>query len=177
MDVIEAIRTRRSIRQYKTDAIPSDVLEKVTEAMRLAPSACNYQPWRFILVTHDDLRRQVARACHNQMFLAEAPVIVVGCGRLDQAYGRMGGSRDSVEVDVAIAFDHLTLAAAEAGLGTCWIGAFDEDKIKELLDIPAKVKVVTLTPLGYPEREDLLRPIGPTDRKPRSEVFRIDRYE
>jgi nitroreductase len=176
MDVMDAIRRRRSVREYRQDPIPADVLERVTEALRLAPSACNYQPWRFVLVADPPLRTEVARACHDQMFVAEAPVLVVGCALPGLAYARMGEYWNSAEVDVAIALDELTLAAVAEGLGTCWIGSFDEKALKRLLRIPAEAKIVALTPLGFPRQPSLIRPIKADERKPRGEVFSLDRW-
>jgi nitroreductase len=176
ISVLEAIRIRRSIRDYKSDPIPPEVLERVTDALRLAPSACNNQPWRFVLVTEPELRQKVAKACNNQMFIAPAPVIVAGCAWPARAYPRMGGSWNSAEIDVAIALDHLTLAASAEGLGTCWIGAFNEQEIKALLHIPAEAKLVALTPLGWPARADMLRPARPADRKAREEILAINRF-
>jgi len=176
MNVMEAIRSRRSVREYDARPIPPDVLEQVTEALRLAPSACNHQPWRFILIRDAALREQVAHACHEQMFIAPAPVIVAACAEPTMAYPRMGGTWNTAEVDAAIALDHLTLAAVEAGLGTCWIGAFDEDAVKRLLGVPAETKVVALMPLGYPKRAELIHSVDPAMRKTRAEVFSEDRY-
>ncbi len=176
MTVMEAIRRRRSVRQYQGRAIPEPVLEEVTEALRLAPSACNHQPWRFVLVTEAGLRAQLARACSNQRFIAEAPVVVVGCAFPEAAYPRMGGYWNSCEVDVAIALDHLMLAAAEVGLGTCWIGAFDEAQVKGVLGIPEGTKVVALTPLGYPEHQGMLEPATPGARKPRAQILSLNRF-
>jgi nitroreductase len=176
MDVLEAIKTRRSVRSYSSRPVPDDVMERMKQALRYAPSACNFQPWRFILVTDAELRGKVAKAAHDQLFLAEAPLIVVGCGAPDQAYKGMGGHGNSIDIDVAIALDHLTLAAVAEGLGTCWIGAFDEEKVKHLLNVPAKVKVVAMTPLGYPAAPSLLSPIDDSRRKSEREVFSVDRY-
>jgi nitroreductase len=174
MDVMEAIRQRRSIREYRGDPIPHETMDRVTDALRFAPSACNYQPWRFVLVVNPEIRAALAEACHEQLFLAEAPVIVVACALPETAYKRMGEYWNSADVDVAIAVDHLTLAAAAVGLGTCWIGSFDEKAVKRLLRIPQGVKVVALTPLGYPRHPSLLRPVRPDERKPRTEVFSTD---
>ncbi len=176
MDVMTAIQTRRSVRAYKPDPVPPELLEQVTEALRLAPSACNYQPWRFILVTQPELIRKVAQVSHAQMFIAEAPVIVVACALTAQAYPRMGGYWNSADIDVAIAMTHLTLAATEAGLGTCWIGAFEEGAVKDLLGIPNEAKVVAMTPLGWPREPSLLHPLVPEQRKSRDEVFSYDHY-
>jgi nitroreductase len=176
MNVFEAIRTRRSVRQYSSRAIPAEVMERMCQALRYAPSACNFQPWRFILVTDAELRRKVAQAANGQKWMAEAPVTVVGCGLPEQAYKHMGGYGNSSEIDVTIALDHLTLAAVAEGLGTCWIGAFNEQQVKRLLEIPPQVKPVAMTPLGYPAAADLNFPIGADRRKPPAEVFCTDRY-
>ncbi|HUU95269.1 MAG TPA: nitroreductase family protein [Phycisphaerae bacterium] len=176
MDVFEAISTRRSVREYSSRPIPAEVMERMCQALRYAPSACNFQPWRFILVTDAELRRQVAQAANGQMWMADAPVTVVGCGLPERAYKHMGGYGNSAEIDVTIALDHLTLAAVAEGLGTCWIGAFDEKQVKRLLEIPRQVKVAAMTPLGYPASADLNFPISDNRRKPPAEIFCTDRY-
>ena len=176
MDVMEAIRSRRSVRSYDTRPIPDPVLQRMRQALRAAPSACNFQPWHFIFVTDPELRRKVSQACNDQFWMADAPLIVVACGLPQQAYKHMGGHGNSVDIDVAVAVDHLTLAAVAEGLGTCWIGAFDESRIKRLLDIPAALKVVALTPLGYPTAPDLNTPLDDARRKPPDEIFSADKY-
>ena len=176
MDVFEAIRNRRSVRAYTSTPVPPDVLDRICQAVRAAPSACNFQPWHFIFVADAELRQRVAQASNDQRWIADAPFIVVACGLPQQAYKHMGGYGSSVEIDVAIALDHLSLAAVSEGLGTCWIGAFDEQRIKRLLAIPPAVKPVALTPLGYPTAPDLNRPLDDGSRKPPTDVFSTDRY-
>ena len=176
MNVFEAIRMRRSVRAYASTPIPDEVLERMQQALRFAPSACNFQPWRFIFVTEAELRHKIARAANEQLFIAEAPLIVVGCGLIDQAYTGMGGRGNSVEIDVAIALDHLTLAAVAEGLGTCWIGAFDEQQVRRLLEVPPNAKVVAMTPLGYPASTDMIAPVRHDERKDPSEIFATDRF-
>jgi nitroreductase len=176
MDVLTAIKNRRSVRQYSAQPIPTGMLERMRQALRFAPSASNFQPWHFIFVTDAGLRRQIAQAAFGQQWMADAPVTVVACGHPEQAYKHMGGVGNSVDVDVAIALDHLTLAAVADGLGTCWIGAFDEQAVKRLLDVPASVKIVAMTPLGYPATPELNRPVPENCRKPPTEIFSADRY-
>ncbi len=173
MDVIEAIYKRRSVRSYKSDPIPDDILQQLLEVLRAAPSAANKQPWKFIVVTDENLRKQLVNDCRGQKFLGQAPVVIVGCGIPGQAYIGIGGdsSRDAVDVDLAIAIDHLTLAAVSFGLGTCWIGAFTEKMVKKTLNIPDDYKVVALTPLGYPESPDLISFLDNSKRKPLSEII------
>ena len=163
MDFYDVIKTRRSVRAFKSDRVPEDVLGRVLNAARIAPSGSNRQPTRLILVRDEKRRKALAPLCHGQGFVAEAPVVVVACGR-DIHYNRggyMGGM--SMLVDVAIAFDHLTLAARAEGLGTCWIGSFDNESIKALLNVPDDFQVVALTPLGYPRGDPF---VETTDRLP-----------
>ena len=174
MDFYEVIRTRRSIRSYKPDPVPDEVLMRVLEAARIAPSGSNRQPWKFIIVKDENLRRRVAQACHNQMFIAEAPIVIVACG-YNIRWNRGGYMGDlSMLIDVSIAFTHLILAARAEGLGTCWIGAFDNEEVKNLLNIPKEVNVVAITPLGYPKDEEFREP---RPRKPISEIISIDKFQ
>ncbi len=177
MDVLDAIKTRRSVRSYSPHPIPDDVLERMKQALRYAPSACNYQPWHFVLVTDADLRRKLAKASYDQLWMADAPVTVAGLGFPAQAYKQMGGYGNSAEIDVAIALDHLTLAAVAEGLGTCWIGAFNEEAVKHLLNVPPNAKVVALTPLGYPASAGLNFPIDDSRRKTADDIFSVDGYK
>ncbi|MFH1110755.1 MAG: nitroreductase family protein [Planctomycetota bacterium] len=167
---------RRSVRAYATKPIPPDVLDRLRQALRFAPSACNLQPWRFIFVFDPQIRQRLAQAAQEQLFIADAPLIMVGCGLPEQAYQTMGGSGNSVDIDVAIALDHLTLAAVADGLGTCWIGAFDESEVKKLLCVPRQAKVVALMPVGYPASPRLISPVADSQRKAGSEIFAIDRF-
>ncbi len=174
MDFYEVIRTRRSVRSYKPDPIPDDVLRRVLDAARIAPSGSNRQPWKFIIVRDEKIKRQLAVACSNQQFIAEAPVIIVACG-YNIHYNRGGYMGDmSMLVDVSIAFTHLILAARAEGLGTCWIGSFDNDEIKRILNIPEDVNVVAITPLGYPKSSDAF--VGPSSRKSLEEITSTDGY-
>ena len=150
MNILEVIEKRRSVRKYKKDPVPEEALLRVLEAARLAPSGKNFQPWKFIIVKDKSLKEKLAHASAGQFFMAEAPIIIVGCGFPDNCYARMGRYMKSWSVDVTIAFDHLMLQAQEEGLGTCWIGSFEEEEVKEILNVPEGVKVLALTPLGYP---------------------------
>ncbi|MBN2199951.1 MAG: nitroreductase family protein [Candidatus Aminicenantes bacterium] len=150
MTVLEAIQKRRSVRKYRPDSVPEEVLRRVLEAARLAPSGKNLQPWRFILVRSAETKERLARASADQTFIAEAPLVVVACADPESSYARMGRYMKSWTVDVACALEHLMLQAAAEGLGTCWIGAFEEGAVKALLDVPDGIRVLALTPLGYP---------------------------
>jgi len=151
MEVFEAIQKRKSVRAYAPTPVPKEKLERVLEAARLAPSARNAQPWYFIVVTDEEKKKRIANSGRFAKFLVDSPIVIVGCG----------DSRASPKwhmIDVAIAMQNMVLAATEEGLGTCWIGSFDEGLVKELLKIPEQFKVVALLAIGYPRRKiDLMR--------------------
>jgi nitroreductase len=172
MEILEAIRTRRSIRKYKSTPIPEELLKEVLSSARMAPSGVNSQSWKLIVVVDEDTKRKLVQACNGQKFIAEAPVIIAGCGFPDDAYPTIGGYMNGYVMDVTIAMDHLILAAASVGLGTCWIGAFKEEKVKEVLGVPADVRIVALTPLGYPDETPAKRP-----RKDLAELVCYDKFE
>lgn len=149
MDIFEAIKKRRSIRAYLAKPVEPDALVKILEAGRLAPSASNRQEWRFIVVTDEAARKRLCQAAKGQKFVAEAPIIIVCCAQTDNHTMTCG--QLSYPIDVAIAIDHMTLAAIALNLGTCWIGAFYEEEVKKVLDIPSHIRVVELLTLGYPK--------------------------
>ncbi len=171
MKVLDVIQKRQSVRKYKEDAIPEKALMRVLEAARLAPSGKNIQPWKFIIVKDKVLKEKLAQASAGQFFMTEAPIIIVGCGFPDNCYARMGRYMKSWSVDVTIALEHLILQAQEEGLGTCWIGSFEEEEVKAILNIPENVKVLALTPLGYPDEIPRFR-----GRKNLDEIISYDRY-
>jgi len=167
--ILEAIKKRQSVRSYQDKEIPEDVLQQVLEAGRLAPSAKNTQSWKFIVVKDKDLRKKLVPACKNQEFVEEAPVVIAGCGT-DPDYVMSNGEH-AYSIDLAIALDHMSLEAASLGLGTCWIGAFYQDQVKEILGVPKDVRIVNLLTLGYPKK------LGTkTERKPLSEIICYDKY-
>jgi len=168
MDLIEK---RKSIRSYKPQDVEEEKLNYILQAFRKAPSAKNLQPWKLIIVKDKKKISDLSIACNNQTFLSEAPILIVACAKEDEAYGVMGGYMNSYSVDIALALEHLILAATEKGLGTCWIGAFKEKLVKGLLDVPDNVRVVAITPVGYPAVEGRIR-----GRKPISEIVCYDKY-
>ena len=176
MDVHQAIQTRRSVRAYQDKPIDPDTYQKLLDALRFAPSACNIQPARFLLIEDKQLRLKVATAANQQMWMAEAAVTVVACGYPQEAYKKMGGYGNSVDIDLAIALDHLSLTAAAQGLGTCWIGAFDEKAVKEILQIPEDAKVVAMMPVGHPKSAQLNHPVTDQNRKSPQEIFHKNGY-
>jgi nitroreductase len=148
MSVFDIIKDRRSIRAYKDERISKDKLEKLLEVARLAPSAANRQNWKFIVVEDEEIKKQLVTACNNQVFVGSASHVIVGIGDPAQKWH---------QVDLSIALEHIVLEAVELGLGTCWIGAFNEDEVKKLLKIPQDKKVVALLTVGIPAESPAAR--------------------
>lgn len=166
MDCFEAIQKRRSVRSYEPIPVPIERLKAILEAARLAPSAGNIQPWRFIVVMDSYKREKIAKGCRYGRFLAEAPVVIVGCGNQRASPRWYAG-------DTCIAMENMVLAATSEGFGTCWIGFFNEKVIKEMLEIPSNLKVIALLALGYPrEKLDISAKIAHLIR-PRKKLEKI----
>ena len=155
MDLYEAIRRRRSVRRYADTPVEEATLLRILEAARLAPSWRNGQCWRFVVVREKETIRRLAReqplGYQINRWLESAPVVVVACA--DPRFSGRRGDQDFYLVDVAIALEHLVLAATAEGLGTCWIGALDEGSIRRTLGIPGHIRVVAMTPVGYPAED------------------------
>jgi nitroreductase len=147
MDVLEAIRRRYSCRAYRDKPIEEDKLNRVLEAARLAPSARNFQDWRFVVVTDAATREQLVEAANNQAFVGAAAAVIVGCSESDHI---MRCGQAVAPIDVAIALEHIALQAAAEGLATCWVGSFYPEKVRALLDIPDKIAIIELMAIGYP---------------------------
>ncbi|MBW1695421.1 MAG: nitroreductase family protein [Deltaproteobacteria bacterium] len=164
MTLDEIIKKRRSIRSFQPTPVASEDLLAICEAARLAPSACNSQTWRFVAVTDSDT---IKRLCNEAMrpvipnrWLAQAPLVIIGCSQLDMVANRIGSRISGIEyyqIDLGIAMEHMVLKATELGLGTCWIGWFSEDRVKEILGIPKKIKVSAMLTIGYPKETPLKR--------------------
>jgi nitroreductase len=175
LDFYHVLKTRRSIRSYKEILIPNEVLNRILESVRIAPSGSNRQPWHWIIVKSKEVKRKLAEACSDQMWIAEAPLAVVACGK-ELNYNRGGYmGKMSMLMDLSIAFTHLILAARAEGLGTCWIGAFDNNQVKNILKIPDKWNVVAITPLGYPTKGDKVF-TNLYQRKPIDELISTDKF-
>lgn len=170
MDIFEAIEKRYSVRHFENRDVEDAVLTRIFEAARLAPSAKNLQEWRFVVSRNAEARSKLAEAAYNQMFVAKAPVVIACCAEWDGYVMKCG--LPSYPIDIAIAVDHLTLAATALGLGTCWIGKFDPDKVREILEIPADIHVVELVTLGYPADD-----WKPKSRLPLEEIVKYDRWK
>jgi nitroreductase len=169
MDIQNAIRGRRSIRSYRDTPVEKEKLLQVLEAGRLAPSAKNRQEWKFIAVTDPAAKLRLVEAGYGKKFLAEAPVVIVACATEVEYVMACGQPAGTVDVSIALSF--MLLQAHELGLGTCWLGNFSEAAVKEILDIPAAVRVVAMTPLGYPADDPAARP-----RKSLEQVVSFEKY-
>ena len=177
MDVFDVIKTRKSVRKYIEKPIEQDKLEQILTAAQLAPSWRNGQCWKFLVVTGIEKKRELIRctSVFNQSWMGKEYAIIVACGNPEQSGNR--NQQHYYLVDVAIAMEHLILAATALGLGTCWIGGFEENEVKELLKIPENFRVIAMTTLGYPaQKEGIVGTITKNvvksyNRKPLSENY------
>jgi nitroreductase len=170
MEFLELVKLRYSVRSYQPRPVEQDKLDRILEAVRLAPSGSNRQPWKFVVVRDAEIRRHLVGPCWNQQHIAQAPVVIAGVGLMPDRVMRCDIPGDPV--DVAIAMEHLALAAAAEGLGTCWIGAFYQDQVREALRIPEWAKVVEVMTLGYAADSPRSK-----NRKPVSEIVCYDRWQ
>jgi len=167
MEFSKLIEERYSVRAYKPDPVEDDKLQKVLQAARLAPTAANRQPFQ-LLVIHTQGREEGLKRVYGKDWFVQPPLVICACGIPDRGWTRRDG-KSYVDVDVAIVMDHLILAAANEGLGTCWIGAFDPAAAREVLGLPDDVEPIAFTPLGYPADQ-------PRSKKRRS-LSDLVRYE
>ncbi len=150
MNFLEIINRRESIRSYDpTKQIPEDVLLYILEAGRLAPSAANFQPWQFVVVSSPE-KLAAVRSTYPRAWFAEAPQVLIVTGNKEKAWKRADGY-NSIETDLTIAMDHLILAAESQGLGTCWIANFDYPALRSVLQLTENEVIFAMTPLGYPK--------------------------
>jgi len=170
MEFTELIEKRYSVRAYKPDPVEDEKLYRVLNAARLAPTAANCQPFQLIVI-HTQGREEELRRIYHKPWFVQAPLILCACGLPAQGWVRSLDKRRYLDVDVAIVMDHLILAAAELGLGTCWIAAFNAKAAREILKLPEEIEPLIFTPLGYPDD----RP-GTKERKPLSELVRYESW-
>lgn len=168
--ILKEIVERYSVRKYKKDEVSLELINEVIEAARLAPSAFNKQPWKFIVVRDFEKRKKIGEPTTWGKFILYAPVLIVGC-IVDKNFN-MGGWYDSAILDVGIAMEHIALQATHLGLGTCWIGDFDEKLVKKVLEIPKNIRVASLMTLGYP----LENKIPEKRRKKLSEILSFEKF-
>ena len=171
MEFGQVIKNRRSLRKYDPDKqIPEASLERILQAGRIAPSASNKQPWEFLVVKSEKMRRELC-SCYDRDWLKNAPVILVILGNREEAWVRSSDGHNSIEVDLTIAMDHIILAAANEGVGSCWILAYNYEQLAKVLNLAGHQYVACITPLGYPPAGYEHRDMPP--RKDLSDIVKI----
>ena len=169
MTVVEAIKKRYSCRAYQQRAIEPEKLTQIFEAAHWAPSARNFQDWRFVVVTEKNIKHQVAETTNRAEVFSKAGVIIVACSNNDHV---MTCGQRVGPIDVSIILDHISLIATELGLATCWVGAFKTEKVRQLLGIPQGIEIVELMTIGYPADE-----LKPKDRQAVEEIVCYDKWD
>lgn len=170
MDVFEAITERKSIRKYKDIEVEDEKLQKILESARIAPSAANRQEWKFLVVKNQETRNKLVEAANGQKFVAEAPITIVACSTESERIMPCGQHAYTVDLSIAVSF--MMLEATELSLGTCWLGAYDEEKIKEILGIPEEIRVPAMFTLGYSDENPAPRP-----RKDMDDIVCYEKYQ
>ncbi len=171
MNYFDLIKARESIRDYNPDKkVEKSILLKIADAGRLAPSAANRQPWKFLIVSSAEMLQKV-RQCYHQQWYQNAPHILIVVGDKTKSWVRQSDSYNFIETDLAIAMDHMILAAEAEGIGTCWISAFDNKILREALELNDNEVVYSITPLGYPNEGYQKK--GEKIRKPIEEVVKF----
>jgi len=165
MSLLDVLLSRRSVRNYEKREIPKDVLDKILEAGRQAPSAANRQPYHFVVLTDYETKKELSKGLFNR-FIKDSPVTIAGCANT----GEILTGKWAV-VDTSIALQNMVIAAWAMGVGSCWIGDFKEEKVKQLLNIPDKWKVVALVSFGYPAEQP-----QPKKKKPVEEIVSYNRF-
>jgi len=152
MEVFEAILKRRSVRNFEKNKIPKEKIEKLKEALIWAPSAGNLQARKFYFVFNEEIKEKLAKAALNQNFVAKAPLVIVSCCDLEKIswYGDRGRNLYTI-CDVSAAIENLLLMATSEGLGTCWVGAFDESEVSKILNLPKNERPIVIVPVGFPK--------------------------
>lgn len=169
MEYFDLIQRRYSVRAYTSAPVEEEKLQKILEAARWAPTAANRQPFQVVVIRTDGRQEELSRIYRREWFV-QAPLLICGVGVPRMGWVR-GDNRRYLDVDVAIVMDHLILAAANLGLGTCWVAAFDANAARQILKLPDEVEPLIFTPLGYPADQITLK-----ERKPLTELVRYDHW-
>lgn len=164
---MDVIKGRRSIRRFKRgEKVSEEDLKKILEAATYAPSAGNRQPWEFIIVENEDTKNKLAEAAYNQTWITEAPIIIVVCANEERSasrYGERGRTLYCIQ-DTAAAIQNMLLMAHSLGYGTCWVGAFNENEVRRILNIPIGVRPVAIIPIGKPDEKPTMPPRIPIQK-------------
>jgi nitroreductase len=180
MEFKDVIEGRKSVRSFQKIPVEKEIINEILDCARLAPSWMNKQCWQFIVITDVECIKEIAKTGIINRWLRQVPVIIIAC-----ADPQLSGENNKIPyfvVDTAIAIEHIVLAATNMGLGTCWIGSYDENKIKTLLEIPPRIRIVALTALGYPNEKASIGEQGrkilirSTQRKSLNEITHWERW-
>jgi len=170
MDFLQLAKSRFSVRKYKPAPVEEEKLIKILEAGQVAPSAVNYQPWHFIVITQPEQLKKIHEA-YPREWIKQAPAIIVACTDHSQSCKRNSDGKDSADIDIAIAVDHMTLMATELGMGTCWVCNFSVDKVSETLELPKHIEPCVILPIGYPNEK-----LSHKKRKSLSEIVHLNKF-
>ena len=165
MSFLDLVNKRYSVRSYEERQIEKEKIDYIMECVRMAPSAVNFQPWKFYIVTDKDKLNDI-KSTYKREWIMSAPCIIVACAKHDESWHRRSDNKDHADIDLAIAIEHLCLAAAEQGLGTCWVCNFDVNKFKESFRLPSGIEPVAIVPVGYAAAE----PEQHSSRKPEEDT-------
>jgi nitroreductase len=155
MNFKDLVKARYSVRQFKDEPIDREKLEMVLDAGRMAPSAVNIQPWHFIVVREKE-NLQAVWSCYSREWFKSAPAVIVVCGDCSEGWRRSIDGKNHTDIDAAIAIDHMTLQAADLGLGTCWVCNFNPALLKNILQLPENVEPIAMLPIGVPVEDSEL---------------------
>jgi nitroreductase len=169
MEFQTLVKQRYSVRDYKPDELDSSLLDQVLTAGQFAPTAANRQPFKIIVIHTKRMKGELLKI-YNRAWFSEAPIVLCACGIPDQSWVRADG-KSYLDVDIAIVMDHVSLAAADIGLGTCWVASFDTSVARDLLRIPPEAEPIILMSLGYPADQK-----GDKERKPLSEIISYNHW-
>ena len=169
MKLIDLIEKRCSIREYTEKTVEQKKLDYMLKAAQLAPSACNLQPWRFVVVQSEEGKEKI-RACYERDWFKTPPLYIIVCGDHNQGWKRSSDTKDHTDIDISIAAEHICLAATEQGLGSCWVCHFDAKRCSELFNIPENIEPIAIIPIGYPAKPDLFEK-KPKQRKTIDEII------
>lgn len=154
MNFLDLVKKRYSVRSYEQREIEKEKMDYIMECVRLAPSAVNFQPWRFIVLTDKELMDAV-KSTYKREWIQTAPCIIVACANHEESWHRRLDNKDHADIDVSIAVEHLCLAATEQGLGTCWVCNFDAALCRQVMSLPENIEPVALIPIGYPAETEI----------------------
>lgn len=174
MTFLEICHKRFSVRSYQNRLINDEDLTYLLEAARYAPSAVNFQPWLFLIIKEEENRKKL-QDCYHRDWFKTAPLYIVVCADHEQSWKRKSDEKDFSDIDVAIAVQHICLAATERGLGTCWVCNFEPQKLNQVLELPAHIEPVAILPVGYPD-ENIYTQIPIKLRKPLKEIVHWEKY-